>query len=240
MSDKTITGVVTWLRNWFYTKSEVDSLVTTGGTSISIEDTDFFDVLDCINTNFNKFNDNILYAPLLNGNESLESLISGYELTAIDGICGGYHQVGYVADGFDNSGDWELSMTLKTSYWDGGFALLLNPYTSSDFDGCTQSGKWDCIYNNTNRDMLQWIDGTIKINNGGLQSIGISYTRDTTMSVKFIKNGTSLSYYENDNLKGTYNWDKLATAPRVYLGVFTWGSSNSVNTFSNVIVEKKE
>ena len=33
MSDKTITGVVTWLRNWFYTKSEVDSLVTTGGTS---------------------------------------------------------------------------------------------------------------------------------------------------------------------------------------------------------------
>lgn len=33
MSDKTITGVVTWLRNWFYTKSEVDGLVATGGTS---------------------------------------------------------------------------------------------------------------------------------------------------------------------------------------------------------------
>ena len=55
MSDKTITGVVTWLRNWFYTKSEVDSLVTTGGTSISIEDTDLFDVLDCVNTNFDNF-----------------------------------------------------------------------------------------------------------------------------------------------------------------------------------------
>lgn len=55
MSDKTITGVVTWLRNWFYTKSEVDSLVATGGTSISIEDTDLFDVLDCINNNFDNF-----------------------------------------------------------------------------------------------------------------------------------------------------------------------------------------
>ena len=55
MSDKTISGIVTWLRNWFYTKSEVDSLVTTGGTSISIEDTDLFDVLDCINTNFDTF-----------------------------------------------------------------------------------------------------------------------------------------------------------------------------------------
>jgi len=33
LSDKTITGVVTWLRNWFYTKSEVNSLISTGGTS---------------------------------------------------------------------------------------------------------------------------------------------------------------------------------------------------------------
>ena len=61
MSDKTITGVVTWLRNWFYTKSEVDSLVTTGGTSISIEDTDLFDVLDCVNTNFTYFTTQYLF-----------------------------------------------------------------------------------------------------------------------------------------------------------------------------------
>ena len=59
---KTITGVVTWLRNWFYTKSEVDSLITTGGSTVSIEDTDlsFFafsvknqnvvTLVDCIKT----------------------------------------------------------------------------------------------------------------------------------------------------------------------------------------------
>lgn len=34
MSNKTITGIVTWLRNWFYTKPEVDSLISTGGTDI--------------------------------------------------------------------------------------------------------------------------------------------------------------------------------------------------------------
>ena len=55
---KTISGIVTWLRNWFYTKSEVDSLISTGGGTISIEDTDLFDVLDCINTNFDNFDDN--------------------------------------------------------------------------------------------------------------------------------------------------------------------------------------
>lgn len=52
---KTISGIVTWLRNWFYTKAEVDSLISTGGGTISIEDTDLFDVLDCINNNFDNF-----------------------------------------------------------------------------------------------------------------------------------------------------------------------------------------
>lgn len=61
MSDKTITGVVTWLRNWFYTKSEVNNLISTGGTSISIEDTDLFDVLDCVNTNFTYFTTQYLF-----------------------------------------------------------------------------------------------------------------------------------------------------------------------------------
>lgn len=58
---KTISGIVTWLRNWFYTKSEVDSLISTGGGTISIEDTDLFDVLDCINTNFDNFDIEYLF-----------------------------------------------------------------------------------------------------------------------------------------------------------------------------------
>ena len=58
---KTITGVVTWLRNWFYTKSEVDSLISTGGTTISIEDTDLFDVLQCVIDNFDNFDDVLLF-----------------------------------------------------------------------------------------------------------------------------------------------------------------------------------
>ena len=52
---KTISGIVTWLRNWFYTKQEVDSLISTGGGTISIEDTDLFDVLQCVIDNFDNF-----------------------------------------------------------------------------------------------------------------------------------------------------------------------------------------
>ena len=50
---KTINGIVTWLCNWFYTKTEVDTLVG----SISIEDTDLFDVLQCVLDNFDNFDD---------------------------------------------------------------------------------------------------------------------------------------------------------------------------------------
>lgn len=53
MSDKTITGIVTWLRNWFYTKTEVETLISgTVPTNISITDTDLFGVFNCINNNF--------------------------------------------------------------------------------------------------------------------------------------------------------------------------------------------
>jgi len=54
---KTINGIVTWLRSWFYTKAEVDSLISTGGGTISIEDTDLFDVLQCVIDNFDNFDD---------------------------------------------------------------------------------------------------------------------------------------------------------------------------------------
>lgn len=58
---KTINGIVTWLRNWFYTKSEVDSLISTGGGTISIEDTDLFDVLQCVIDNFDDFDTQYLF-----------------------------------------------------------------------------------------------------------------------------------------------------------------------------------
>ena len=176
-----------------------------------------------------------LYNPLLDGTEPTTTIATGYDFTTGNSYAGNYHQCGYISDGFDNSGDWELTMTLQTSSWDGGFCLFLYPYP---LQTCSQyNNKWDCIFKNTEKDILEWIDGYIKINNNGVQSIGISYTRNTTMNVKITKtNGTTFSYYENDTLKGTYTWTKLGTAPRVYLGTLTWGGSGSVNRFSNVEV----
>ena len=175
-----------------------------------------------------------LYLPSLDGTDPTTTIASGYDFTTGNGYGGNYGQCGYISDGFENVSSWELTMTLQTSQWDGGFCLFLYPY---ELQTCSQSGKWDCIFNNTQQDILEWIDGAIKINNGGLKATGMSYTRNTTMTVKITKtNNTTLSYYENGTLKGTYTWDKLGTASRVYLGTLTWGGSGSVNRFSNVEV----
>ena len=75
---KTISGIVTWLRNWFYTKQEVDSLISTGGGTISIEDTDLFDVLQCVIDNFDNFDDEIIFLDDLSSDMSSQYSTRGH------------------------------------------------------------------------------------------------------------------------------------------------------------------
>ena len=73
---KTINGIVTWLRSWFYTKTEVDSLVG----SISIEDTDLFDVLQCVIDNFDDFDTQYLFYDECNSETGLSNYGSVYSV----------------------------------------------------------------------------------------------------------------------------------------------------------------
>lgn len=75
---KTISGIVTWLRNWFYTKQEVDSLISTGGGTISIEDTDLFDVLQCVIDNFDNFDGEIIFLDDLSSDMSSQYSTRGH------------------------------------------------------------------------------------------------------------------------------------------------------------------
>lgn len=178
------------------------------------------------------------YSPPLDGTDNVNFISNGYEFTTGDGYGGGYHQCGYLSDGFLNTGDWELTMTLQTSKWDGGFAMFTHPYTGEELSECGERDKWNCIFNNGESDMIEFIDGNIKMNKpSGLSSVG-NYTRNSTQFVKFVKNNNQMKYYENDTLKSTFTWDKLATAKRIYLGCLTWGNSGSVNRFSDIILTR--
>lgn len=171
------------------------------------------------------------YRPPLNGNDPTITLVNGYDFTAIDDYGGGYSQCGYLTDGFNNHTDWELTMTLTTSQWDGGLCLFLNPYEEVD---CNDQ-DWNCIFKNDQKDIYQWIDGNIKTNQGSnLTSTGISYTRDTTIPVKLVKNGDILKYYENNILKGETTNTNLTTKPKAYIGTLTWGNRESINKFTDV------
>lgn len=174
------------------------------------------------------------YSPPLDGTDNITNIDSDYELTTGNGYGGGYNQCGYLSDGFYNkNSDWELSLTLETSYWDGGFCLFLDPY---GLQTCYKQSSWDCIFKNGQGDILQWIDGYIKSNTtqNYLSTTSIPYTRNATVNAKIKKEGSTFKYYEGNTLKGSYELPKLESAERVYIGVMTWGNSDSVNRFSNV------
>ena len=229
---KTINGIVTWLRSWFYTKSEVDSLISTGGGIISIEDTDLFDVLDCINTNFDNFGDNILYAPLLNGTETVytipydangtsinfQPIISNNQLK--DGA-------GYLSDGWDNTVNWELTFEYYTTGDNNGYLIIPKGTTSRDYNG-----------------IQQWYSNQLNFRvNGSSPSGNISNATSTKqwINVKVTKVGYVWKVYYNDILKTTWDASSYSsivdTWTTICIGVDRNMSRNSA-VIRNIIVKE--
>ena len=230
---KTINGIVTWLRSWFYTKSEVDSLISTSGGIISIEDTDLFDVLDCINTNFDNFGDNILYAPLLNGTETVytipydangtsinfQPIISNNQLK--DGA-------GYLSDGWDNTVNWELTFEYYTTGDNNGYTVIPLGTDKRDYNGIQQ---W------YNRQLNFYVNGdkpTGYLNDASLRL-------NTWVSVKITKEDYIWKVYSDDILKTTFDLSSYSsivdTWTTICIGVDRNMSRNSA-VIRNIIVKE--
>lgn len=189
MSDKTITGVVTWLRNWFYTKTEVDSLISTSGGTISIEDTDLFDVLDCVNNNFDSFAENVLYNPSLDGTEAITT-ISTYTPSISDGVL--TNGCGYLTDGWDNTVDWELTFEYYVTGDNNGYLVIPQGTTSRDYNGVQQ---WQ------NKQLNFRVQGSSP--SGNISNAGLS--TNTWINVRITKVGYVWTVYYNDTQ--VTSWD---------------------------------
>ena len=229
---KTINGIVTWLRSWFYTKSEVDSLISTGGGTISIEDTDLFDVLDCINTNFDNF-DNILYAPLLNGTETVytipydangtsinfQPIISNNQLK--DGA-------GYLSDGWDNTVNWELTFEYYTTGDHNGYTVIPLGTDKRDYNGIQQ---W------YNKQLNFYVNGDKPT--GYLDNASLRW--NTWVSVNITKEDYIWKVYYDDILKTTFDLSSYSsivdTWTTICIGVDRNMSRNSA-VIRNIIVKE--
>ena len=174
----------------------------------------------------------------LDGSEQVTNLIQGYETTIKDNKYGGAKQIGYLSDGFDNTRDWVVRMNYQRSKWDGGLSLFFNPYTSEDCQ-CGEMYGWYCIFKNGREDVLQWIDGYIKINKGSnLSPTGMSYTwvNNEMCNVAIVKKASTITYYENGTSKGSYSFSNLANSPKFYIGFMSWGE-RSTNMISDITVD---
>lgn len=222
---KTINGIVTWLRSWFYTKSEVDSLISTGGGIISIEDTDLFDVLDCVNNNFDSFTENILYNPNLDGTEAITTILT-YTPSISDGVL--TNGCGYLTDGWDNTVDWELTFEYYVTGDNNGYLVIPQGTTSRDYNGVQQ---WQ------NKQLNFRVQGSSP--SGNLSNAGLS--TNTWNSVRITKVDYVWTVYYNDTQ--VTSWDSSSYSSIVD----TWttmcigldkNSSSRYASIRNIIVKE--
>ena len=193
MADKTIDGIVTWLRSWFYTKAEVDSLISTGGGTISIEDTDLFNVLQCVIDNFKHF----LYSPLLDGTETVYAIpyeANGTSINFQPTISDNQLQdgAGYLLDGWDNTVDWELTFEYYPTGDNNGYTVIPLGTDKRDYNGIQQ---W------YNRQLNFYVEGVKP--SGYLSNAGLSL--NTWISVKITKEGYIWKVYYDNVLKTTFD-----------------------------------
>ena len=221
MSDKTITGVVTWLRNWFYTKSEVDSLVTTGGTSISIEDTDLFDILDCVNTNFDNFHlwDIVFNIDNYNGLPTKNCSVANNELrnNAVSQIS--------LNTEFTSSTNYTFEFDYYTSVNNrNGFLFGADPNLEDGVNISTSNGGLHVIVDIGNTYVETFTGGS---------SVTNVYTHTSnlftsgTHHIRIVRNGANATFYIDDVELYTYTNTQYNT-----IGLNKWGGG--LNKLSNI------
>lgn len=226
MSDKTITGVVTWLRNWFYTKSEVDSLVTTGGTSISIEDTDFYDLLDCINVNFNNLDniyllDTVFNISNYNGLSKNSSVVNDIlRNNAVSGIS--LNKEFTPSTKYILEFDYYTSVSNRNGFYFGADPLLEDGVSINNSNDGLQ------VIVDVSNTYVETFNGTSSPTNVYTHTSNL-FTSGTH-HIRIVRNNTNVTFYIDDVELYTYTNAKYNT-----IGLNKW--SYGYNTISNIEIK---
>ena len=178
------------------------------------------------------FGDNILYAPLLNGTETVYTIPYDADGTSInfqpiisnnqlkDGA-------GYLSDGWDNTVNWELTFEYYINGDNNGYLIIPKGTTSRDYNG-----------------IQQWYNNQLNFRvNGSSPSGNIRNATSTKqwINVKVTKVGYVWKVYYNDILKTTWDASSYSsivdTWTTMCIGVDRNMSRNSA-VIRNIIVKE--
>lgn len=182
--------------NSMIAKSNTVGFVKNDGSiieSIGIEDTDLFDVLQCVIDNF----DNFLYAPLLDGTETVYTIpyeASGTSISFQPTISDNQLMdgAGYLSDGWDNTVNWELTFEYYTTGDNNGYTVIPLGTDKRDYNGIQQ---W------YNRQLNFYVETSKP--SGYLSNAGLSL--NTWISVKITKEDYVWKVYYDDVLKTSFD-----------------------------------
>lgn len=153
-----------------------------------------------------------LYAPQLNGSELITTIWGNYT-PSIDN----YELVsgcGYLTDGWDNSGLWELTFEYYVTGDNNGYLVIPKGTSQRDYNG-----------------IQQWYNSNCKCYQHGntLDSFNGNFSLNTWINVKIVKNSeNTLTVYYDDVEKITFSWEQLTSEyPIMCIGLDKNSSRNT-------------
>lgn len=183
------------------------------------------DYNSCISNEITVIIKRYLYMPLFDGSEEIHSI--GVNSWVVDTILhrgGGTNQIGLLSDGWDNTIDWELTVTATNGRWSGGLWLSTNLPTNG----------WD------NAEYGIFLsDGSLilyKLNPNDQIKISNVYRPNSTQNFKFIKNNNELEIYVDDVYKNTLDISILQSE-KMYIGTVGWDNYGT-HYISDVMVKE--
>ena len=146
---------------------------------------------------FDNFSDNILYAPLLNGTETVYTIpydVNGTSINFQPTISNNQLKdgAGYLSDGWDNTVNWELTFEYYVTGDNNGYLVIPQGTTSRDYNGVQQ---W------RNKQLNFKVQGSSP--SGNLSNAGLS--TNTWNSVRITKVDYVWTVYYNDTQ--VTSWD---------------------------------
>lgn len=161
-----------------------------------------------------------LQVPKLDGTESIYQ-ISGTTSHSNGEMSGGSS---YLTNGFDNSGDWELTCQVKFS--GNNCAVLLFPPSSTSRD--TNEMGVTAYYQNR----------VIWYNNGSFSNIsGSNMNINTFHELHIVKNGSSLVVSINNATHTVSSWNQTSSASKLHIGLGSWTTSGNTATIKDIVVK---
>ena len=181
-------------------------------------------------TKYYGINSNILYQPKLDGSEAIITMSGQNSPTIVNNTFTGYTSSGkggsgYLSEGWDNTGLWQLTFKGRILDYTGNGLLLVCNSTQRDYNLINMTAEDHWRYNGSSSTKFSY---SPSLYNSTMRNVTITKINSTTITIK-VDTGSEVT------IDG---FTALSQTDRCYIGVDSW-ENGKYGVISDILVIKK-